>query len=222
MRSVFVFTALAIFICLVNGQLNKLVIHKHDSQLICVSQASQFFSVGFETQISDSLWIRFLQELDAFNENGIAKAHLCPNSTLSWHFHIINLGMTLDPKFYEMAVIAPLLVSTLVGDSQGASTLFDLAVKAFPNDWRVLYRASYQAQIEEGNKSKAADLLYRAGNEGAPVWVKSLAGGLYNEDGNRGMAEKIYQELLMDEKNGDVADRLKRKLDNKLKNFYTK
>ncbi|GEM_PF-2024665 len=191
-----------------------------ESRLICVSEFIQYLSFGFNTQISDSLWVRFLQELDAYNESGIATPHLCPDRTSSWHFHIINAAMNMDHKFYEISVMAPLLISITIGDTEGASVLFDKAVTNFPNDWKVLYRASYQAQIEEKNKSKAADLLYRAGKNGAPNWVMSLAGGLFNDTGNREMAEQIYKELLTEEKNVDVANRLKLKLEKKMKNYF--
>lgn len=221
MLSALVSAIFAVLILVLNSNMSFLASEKYQSPLICVNALASSFSVGLNTQIVDAFWIRFLQELDAYNQLTIAEPHLCPDKTSSWHFHIMNVAMDLDGKFYELMVHAPLLVAITIGDSKGASILFDKSVASFPSDWKILYRASYQAQIEERDNKKAADLLYRAGKNGAPRWVMSLAGGLYNEAGSRKMAEQIYSELLADEKDTFMAKRLKQKLENKLKNFYT-
>jgi hypothetical protein len=203
-----------------NLKLPSFVSSNLKSPLICVNNHIKYLSFGNNSQIADLFWIRFLQELDAYNQLTIAEPHLCPDKTSSWHFHIMNVAFDLDKKFYEVMAVAPLLISVTIGDSVGSSKLFDKAVENFPDSWVILYRASYQAQVEEKNNKKAADLLYRAGKNGAPPWVLSLAGGLYNEEGDRRMAEQIYNELLKDEKDEAVAARLKQKLDNKLKNLF--
>lgn len=213
---------LAVIILTLNLNISNFDLKKYDQRLICVSDYISYFNFGLSSQIADTLWIRFLQELDAFNQLTVADMHLCPDKTSSWHFHLMNVAIDLDSKFYEINLYAPLLISVTISDSKGASVLFDKAVANFPNDWRILYRASYQALLEEKNNEKAAGLLYRAGKQGAPYWVMSLAGGLYNESGNRKMAEQIYSELISESKDEAVAARLKLKLDNKLKNFHEK
>lgn len=220
MISGFLSTLLAGLILFLNINLKILTSSKYESALVCVSEYTKYYAFGFANQMVDSFWIRFLQELDAYNQLTIADPHLCPDKISSWHFHIVNVAFDLDRNFLELYLHAPLLVAVTIGDTQGASILFDKSVIAFPNDWRILYRAAYQAMIEEKNKPKAADLLYRAGKNGAPSWVMSLAGGLFNESGDRQMAERIYEELLADSKDEDAAIRLKQKLDKKLKNFF--
>lgn len=215
----FVFFFFGVVIAM-NANLKFVVSDSYKSRLVCVNNYIKYFSFGNNSQIADVFWMRFLQELDAYNELNIAEPHLCPDKISSWHFHIMNVAMDLDKKFYEVMVYAPMLVSITIGDSAGASVLFDKSVVNFPEDWRILYRASYQAQIEERDHKKAADLLYRAGKHGAPGWVMSLAGGLYNETGNRQMAEQIYKELLETNSDPEVAKRLKMKLENKLQNYH--
>lgn len=216
----FLSTLLAALILFLNLNLKTLTSDKYESALICVSEYSKYYTVGFANQVVDFFWVRFLQELDAYNQLTIADPHLCPDKTSSWHFHIMNVAFDLDTKFFEMYVHAPLLVGITIGDIAGASILFDKSVVVYPDNWRILYRAAYQAMIEEKNKPKAADLLYRAGKHGAPTWLLSLSGGLYNESGDRQMAERIYGELLSDTKNEEAAKRLKQKLDKKMKNFF--
>jgi tetratricopeptide (TPR) repeat protein len=211
---------LAFFIFLINLNISSIGLKNYDQRLICVNNYIRYFSFGLENSIVDGFWILFLQELDAYNQAEIAEPHLCPDRTSSWHFHIMNVAFDLDSRFYEIMTHAPLLISVTINDPKGASVLFDKSVANFPNDWRILYRASYQAQIEERNFQKAANLLYRAGKSGAPGWVMSLAGGLYNQVGNRKMAEQIYEELIKESKDEETAQRLKLKLENKLKNYF--
>lgn len=220
MLSTLISTILATCIIALNFLFVSILPNQYVSPLICVNSLTKYFSFGSGPQIADVFWVRFLQELDAYNQLTVAEPHLCPDKTSSWHFHIMDVAFELDSKFYEIMVNAPLLISVTIGDSKGASILFDKSVVNFPNDWRVLYRASYQAQIEEHDKKKAAELLYRAGKNGAPGWVMSLAGGLYNETGERQMAEQIYSELLKDARDEHVAKRLKQKLDSKIKNYF--
>lgn len=211
---------LVVTVSFLNLKIGSIPLRSYDQRLICVNSYVKYFSFGFEKPIVDGFWIRFLQELDVFNQADIAEPHLCPDKTSSWHFHIMNQAFDLDPRFYEIMVHAPLLVSVTINDPKGASVLFDKSVASFPDDWRILYRASYQAQIEEKNFQKAANLLYRAGKSGAPSWVMSLAGGLYNQTGNRKMAEQIYEDLLKDSKDEETAHRLKLKLDSKIRNYF--
>ncbi|MBL7545926.1 MAG: hypothetical protein JNL11_19060 [Bdellovibrionaceae bacterium] len=220
MASVISFFSIGLVIVYLNFNLASLIPQKYQAPLICVNDYIKYFSFGNDSQIADIFWIRFLQELDAYNQLTIAESHLCPDKVSSWHFHIMNAAFDLDPKFYELMLYVPLLISVSIGDARGASVLFDKAVMNFPNDWRVLYRASYQAQIEEKNNEKAAQLLYRAGKNGAPPWVLSLAGGLFNESGNRKMAEQIYNEMLAEAKDPILAERLKLKLESKMKNYF--
>lgn len=188
--------------------------------LVCVSEFTKNFSFGNNPQISDLLWIRFLQEVDAYNQGKVAEDHLCPDKSSSWHYHIINLAMELDPKFIELALNGPLLVSITINDRVGASNLYNKAIKNFPNDWRILYQASYQALIEEEDLPKAADLLHRAAILGAPLWVYSLAGGVYNHLGQAKIAESIYEYLSINFPENEATHRLKKKLLNKQNNFF--
>ncbi len=217
---------LSLFLCFsivaINFNLKKITSPVGGGRLICINENAKYFSFGNNEQIVDLLWIRFLQETDAFNESKIAEFHTCPNSVSSWHFHLLNISFDLDPKFYEMAAVGPLLVSITINDAKGASILFDKAVKNFPNNWRILYQAAYQAIFEENDFEKAAHLLQRSGQNGAPKWVFSLAGGLYNQLGMRSMADSIYQYLSENFPEDEVTIRLKNKLENKIENFYKK
>lgn len=218
----FSFLGLFSLILVLNFNISKLLTPTNGGQLICVDKIVKSLSFSFDSQIADLLWLNFLQEIDAYNEGKIADQYLCLDGSSSWHFHVLDIAIDLDNKFYELMAVGPLVVSITINDSKGATLLFDKAVKNFPNDWRILYQASYQAQFEEGNLKKAADLLYRAALNGAPRWTYSLAGGLYSQVGMKQASESIY--FLLKEKfpDDEVTKRLKSKLENKIKNFFEK
>ena len=108
---------------------------------------------------------------------------------------MLDLITDLSPKFRIAYATGGIILSVLVSDIKGATKILDKAVKEFPNDWPILYRASYHALVEEKDKAKAADLFARAVRNGAPQWVYAMAGRLYGETGQIEMAEKLLEEM---------------------------
>lgn len=147
-------------------------------------------SFGFSEVMADSFWLRSIQDFD-YCENQIEK-HLC--SGQGWLFQILDVTTDLSPKFRMPLAAGPLALSIIISDIEGASKLFDKAALRFPKDWPILYRAAYHSLYEEKNNSKAAGLLIRAAQNGAPQWAYSLAARLYTEDGKRELAERILSE----------------------------
>lgn len=169
------------------------------------------FTFGFADQIADQFWVRAIQDFD-YCEQKIAE-NTCRNQ--GWLYQILDLVTELSPHFRMPHATGPLALTVLISDIEGASKLFDKAVKNFPEDWRILYRAAYQAMLEEKNKEKAAGLLYRAAKYGAPNWVYVLAGRLYSEAGEKELGERIFQEINQDPNMKTVAERLRKRLDGK-------
>ncbi|MNL60281.1 hypothetical protein D3C87_1840790 [compost metagenome] len=100
---------------------------------------------------------------------------------------------------------------------EGATKIFEKGIKAFPNDWPMLYRAAYHYLYEVGNKTRAAELLILAGKNGAPQWVYSLAGRLYSDSGKRELAEKLLEQMIIEGQDPAIIQRLKDKLDKEKK-----
>ena len=101
----------------------------------------------------------------------------------------------LSPEFRMPMLTGPLMMSVVIGDVEGASELFDYAVKQFPKDWSIAYRAGYHAMMEEKNNEKAAHLMEQAARNGAPGWVYNLATKLYTKAGEKELATRLYSEL---------------------------
>lgn len=166
---------------------------------------------GFSQQIADQFWLRAIQDFD-YCEKKIAE-NTCRNQ--GWLYQMLDLITELAPDFRMPHAAGPLALTVIISDIEGASKLFDKAVQNFPTDWPILYRAAYQALLEEKNKEKAAKLLYQAAKNGAPDWVYALAGRLYSEAGEKELGERIYAEISQDPNLKNVAERLRQRLDGK-------
>jgi hypothetical protein len=100
-------------------------------------------------------------------------------------------------------------LSVIITDVEGASKIFDKAVRTFPKDWPILYRAAYHALFEEKNKEKAARLLIASAEAGGGEWFYSLAQRLYLEEGQRELAMRLYEDLRAQGFDEGVLKRMK-------------
>ncbi len=205
-----IFLSLFIFVLLI---LSRLLLPQYNQAAIANIPPPQIvhFTFGFSEQIADQFWLRSIQDFD-YCEQQIAE-NTCRNQ--SWLYQMLDLITELSPNFRMPHAAGPLALTVIISDIEGASKLFDKAVKNFPNDWPILYRAAYQAIIEEKNKEKAAKLLFQAAKNGAPDWTYVLAGRLYSESGAKELGEKIYEEINQDPNMKVVAERLRKRLDGK-------
>lgn len=168
----------------------------------------EFFHFGYNEVIADSLWVRAIQDFD-YCESQIAQ-NLCVGN--SWLFQMLDSITNLSPHFRVVYATGTLTLSVLISDIEGASKLFDKAVRAFPTDGPILYRAAYHALYEEKNNEKAADLAVRAAQYGGPAWLYSLATRLYTEAGQKELGERLYQDLKAKGEDESLLKRMRDKL----------
>lgn len=169
----------------------------------------KYLSFGFATQMSDSFWLRAIQDFDYCDE--LSNKNECRSK--SWLFQVVNLTIELDQYFIEAYYYGALSLSVLISDYEGASIIFDKGVKTFVNDWRLLYAAAYHALFEEKNKVKASELYEKAAEQGAPSWVRLLAGRLAAEGGNNIKAKEILEQLIEIESDPKWIEKLKKKIE---------
>lgn len=170
----------------------------------------EHFTFGHRDVIADFFWIRAIQDFD-YCDQPIAK-NLCVGG--GWLYRMLETITELSPKFRMPYATGAVALSVMVSDINGAAKIFDKGIQNFPNDWPILYRAAYHYLYEVKDKKKAADLFIRAGRNGAPPWVFSLAGGLYNESNERAAAEAALQEIIKMEVDPLIIKRLQEKLEN--------
>lgn len=168
----------------------------------------EYFTFGYSEVVADALWIRAIQDFD-FCDQEVAKL-LCKGQ--GWLYHMLDTITNLSPQNLIVFRTGPTELSIIVNDEEGASKLFDKAVLHFPNDWTILYRASYHANFEEQNKKKAADLLIRAAKNGGAAWFYNLATSLYTEAGQKQLGISLYKNLKASGTDEKVLARMRQKL----------
>lgn len=110
------------------------------------------------------------------------------NCDYSWAFYMLDSITDLSPRFRIPYASGATTLSVLIEDYEGAHVIFDKAIKSFPKDWPILYRAAYHYLYDRKDVDKAAELLGRAADNGAPIWLKSLAARLYTLSGQAEVA----------------------------------
>lgn len=178
----------------------------------------RYFSLGYKEVIADSLWLRFLQDYGTCEQKmapvgaprvGIGHIADCDKG---WAYHVLDSVLECAPKWRLPAAIGPILLSVVVDDINGASLLFKKAVKNFPNDWVVLFRAGYHFLYETDEHLLAAQYYDRAGKAGAPLWVHSLAAKLYSEQGRDQVALIVLKDALVRTPPGTIRDKIQSRL----------
>lgn len=173
-------------------------------------KAIQYLTAGFRVQTADAFWLRAVQDFDYCNSQ--LAENVCEGN--SWLFSVLDLASTLDSKLEPvMYQTGGLALSILVGDVEGAATIFARGVRVYPNNWYVIYGAAYHALYEEKNKKKASKLYLRAFENGAPPWTQVLAARLASEEGDSEFAERILEDMIAQNKDENLVKRLKTKLE---------
>lgn len=182
---------------------------RKNSTFLIPPQRLSLMTFGYNENAADSLWLRLIQDIDhceSKNSKGICEADR------GWVFHMLDTITHLTPKFRAPYSFGATVLSVLVGDREGAREIFDRALENFPNDWILQYRAAYHSLEEMKNPERAAELLRSAGKNGAPKWVFSLASRLYTNEGKAALATSVLQDLLAQDPNSPLAERIRTRL----------
>ena len=163
---------------------------------------------SFNEPLADGMWIRAIQDFD-YCEEEISHQNCRGNG---WLAKMLDAITNLAPQFRMPYATGGLALTVIISDYAGASIIFDKAVKAFPNDWPILYRAAYHALYEEKDKSKAARLLIRSAQNGGGEWFYNLAATLYSETGQKILGKRLYDQLKKEDYNPLVLKRMREKL----------
>lgn len=166
------------------------------------------FIFGLEEPTADLMWLQSIQGFD-YCEREVAE-RTCVGK--GWLFQMLDTVTNLSPHFRMPYATGGLALTVIISDYAGASVIFDKGVKAFPNDWPILYRAAYHALYEEKNNLKAAELLWRAAKNGAPDWLYSLATRLYSKEGQIELAQRLLEDLKQSNLDPLMLERIQKRL----------
>ncbi len=187
----------------------------------------RYFTLGYNESVSDSLWIRAIQDLDLCEQskadvNGSAKEPsesqkqqtLPSRCNKGWVYRMLDSISELTPKFRSPYLYGSIALSVIVDDREGATAIFEKGLKHFPKDWKLAYQGAYHYIWEVRDERRAADLLIQAGKNGAPDWVFALAAKLYAKDGRALLARTVLEDALqnVDDPESESALRIKKRL----------
>ncbi|MBE8221942.1 MAG: hypothetical protein HAW60_04345 [Bdellovibrionales bacterium] len=171
------FTAIILLVCIVYINKSYTAPKKTQNTVLYPPAYMSLFSFGYADYYADILWLRLIQDID-FCEKGKNKC------SQGWAYKMLDTITELSPKFRSAHSSGALTLSVLVNDIAGATKIFHKAIKQFPDDWEVLYRAAYHFLLEEKDNVIAAKLLQRSAKNGGPNWLYSLASRLHKKEGS--------------------------------------
>lgn len=166
-------------------------------ELIAPPHDIQYFTFGHKEILADALWLRAIQDFDYCEK--LVNQRDCRSG--SWLYQMLDVITDLSPQFHMAYSAGSMALTVIISDLTGASKFFDKAVRNFPSDWLINYKAAYHAIYEEKDPGKGARLIEKSAQNGAPSWVHALAGRLYTQAGQVEMAEMLARDL--EEKGGD-------------------
>ena len=186
------------------------------------SSVIKHFSFGFSDLYADLLWVRLIQDID-FCE--LEKGHPIYNKEVisfqcekGWSYKVADAITELSPRFLKPYEVSPLILSIVMGDKEGAQSLFDKGVKRFPSNWRIHFYSGYHELFEMKNKRKAYDQLLIAAQNGGPQWLHSLVSKGYSELNEWFLARKVLTDFSSKEMGYDrLIQKRIREMDQKIK-----
>lgn len=171
----------------------------------------KYYSFGFDESFADGLWLRYIQDMDKCNVYGL-KQQQKSACAKGWSFQMLDQITDLAPKFRMPYAIGPISLSIIVDDYDGAEVLFEKAIRAFPEDWRILYRAAYFYIYDKKEPVKAAHLLLQAQKFGGPEWLALLASRLYDRSGQLDIGIATLKNYLDQIRDPKIRSRVEHRL----------
>lgn len=166
---------------------------------------------GFKESLADSLWLRWIQDNDTCQTydskvlynleplpeetpkdslQWVPRHKVCENS---WSFKMLDGVTKLAPKFDMPYLAGASTLAILVEDFAGATEIYERGLREYPNNWQLLYRASFHYQYNLKDSARAAELLLQVADKGGPMWTRSLASRLFTAAGELELALSVLE-----------------------------
>jgi hypothetical protein len=171
----------------------------------------KYYSFGFNESIADGLWLRYIQDLDKCKMHG-RDGDPKTACDKGWAFQMLDQITDLAPKFRMPFAVGPISLSVLLDDYDGAGIIFEKALKAFPKDWKIQYKAAYFYLFDRNDPIKAAHLLLEANANGGPAWLPLLASKLYDRSGQLALGISTLTGYLKQIQDPNIKKRVEHRL----------
>lgn len=181
----------------------EIKISKQDSAYTLNSTFIRFVSLGNKRVFSNVLWIQTLMESDI-------ERHKRKNFADWMYLRFLTISV-LDPLFYENYLYGGMYLSVIKDDLKGAAEIFELGLRKYPGDYRILYYAGFNYFFEMGDYENGYRILKQLRNhEKTPPMLKQVINKLQFEvSGDFDLAISLLKENLRLSKD----DRVKTKLE---------
>jgi tetratricopeptide (TPR) repeat protein len=167
-------------------------------------------SLGLESLAADIYWIRTVQYfgrklLESDSPVSVASTR---NLRMDLLAPLLNIVVTLDPHHIPAYRFGAIFLPD--HDLNAAIALLERGIRENPEKWR-LYQDLGYIYWQMGDFNKAAEVIERgAGMEGAPWWMRDLAGVMRIRGGSREVARRIYLDYANDEDQNIRAQAIER------------
>lgn len=155
----------------------------------------EYTHFGFRNAFADLLWLQFIQRSWDCSKYKDPNGQHCPHR---WGYRTLKASSILDSRFMAIYLFGATKLTVLLDDHEGAADLYDMGLSYYPNDWKLNYNASYIYIEELKDNERAAFLLNRASENGAPEWTRSLASRLYKKSGKLELSFRLLKSLYED------------------------
>lgn len=184
-----------------------------------------YLNFGFQRIIADSLWLRWLQDVDLcrlsgeFGANREEKNRRVIDPKLNygkcekgWSFEILDRITDLDPSFKLAFSFGSLMLSVIVKDIQGATILLEKGMIRYPNNWPMFQKAAYHFMFEDKKPEKAVAALKGVVKNGGPVWYANLAAQIESQSGRELFALDYLLGVKSEFKDSDSIPAIEQKI----------
>lgn len=183
------------------------------------------FTFGYGETLADVVWLRVIQDFDTCDgakalpvpvspaEDVLVGKHKWADATCEkgWVYQMIDFVTDMAPDFRTPYIYGSLMMSVIISDRAGATLLLEKALKRFPASIPIHINAAYHYLYEERQPTRAAELLKRAGDLGAPPWVYGLASKIYDRNNSKALAIGILDDALRKVTDPEVRKKLEKR-----------
>jgi tetratricopeptide (TPR) repeat protein len=146
----------------------------------------RIISLGNNRLLADFFWIQSLIESDL--------DHYKSKDLNNWLYLRFNTILLLDPKFLEAYQYGGLYLSILKDDKIGAKDIYERGLRAYPNDYFLIFNAGFHYFFELNDEQNALKLLEKIQySPRAPANLPSIVAKLKARAGD---LEEAYELML--------------------------
>ena len=134
-------------------QVPPMVITKQQSSLNVDTNFLKYLNLGQSRLYSSLFWIATILESDHDHYKG--------KNLNSWMYLRFLTISNLEPKFLTTYTFGAPYLSIIKDDLEGASNLYDIGLKLYPNEFDLLSNAAFHYRFEKKDYQKSYDLYKR-------------------------------------------------------------